>query len=121
MMRRAAVRALNRGGRQIAVWARKEAPLGLPRKDREGHPGKLRKSIRWDRATQAHLWVNISANTDYAADQHEKIHYKHPRGGKALYLRDPLIAYATVITHGVAHELDIEVSKWNAEHAARPG
>jgi hypothetical protein len=36
----------------------------------------------------------ISFNTPYAARQHEELTWKHPRGGKAKYLEDPLKAHA---------------------------
>ncbi len=36
----------------------------------------------------------ISFNTPYAAYQHEGIGFRHPRGGKAKYLEDPLKAAA---------------------------
>lgn len=34
--------------------------------------------------------VYISFNTPYALLQHEELGFNHPRGGKALYLKDPL-------------------------------
>lgn len=40
------------------------------------------------------LTVVVSANTVYAARQHEETTWKHPRGGKAKYLSDPLKANA---------------------------
>ena len=33
----------------------------------------------------------ISFNTPYAVRQHEELSYRHPRGGKAKYLEDPLV------------------------------
>lgn len=43
--------------------------------DHVGH-GKLKAKIKVDQV--------------YAADQHESLHYKHPRGGRAKYLEGPL-------------------------------
>jgi hypothetical protein len=38
--------------------------------------------------------AEISFDTPYAARQHEEVTYRHPKGGKAKYLEDPLKAMA---------------------------
>lgn len=36
--------------------------------------------------------ATVTVNQPYAQDQHETLYYKHPRGGKAKYLEEPLFA-----------------------------
>lgn len=36
------------------------------------------------------LKAKVKIDQVYAADQHESLHYKHPRGGRAKYLEGPL-------------------------------
>lgn len=35
--------------------------------------------------------ATITVDQPYAQDQHETLHYKHPRGGRAKYLEGPLM------------------------------
>lgn len=35
------------------------------------------------------VWVKVGYNLPYAIVQHERLDFKHPKGGKAKYLEDP--------------------------------
>lgn len=52
--------------------------------------GELRRSARRKPAvhTGNRVEVEVSFNTPYARKQEETVWYRHPRGGKAHYLRD---------------------------------
>lgn len=41
------------------------------------------------------LSVEVSFNTPYAAVQHERLDFNHPKGGEAKYLERPLLEQAT--------------------------
>lgn len=47
--------------------------------------GKSEVTVEHDRVS-----VEVSFSTPYAARQHEETSWKHPKGGKAKYLEDPL-------------------------------
>lgn len=70
----------------IAEEAKRLAPVGTPEEDK--HPGQLRDSIRAER--NEHGGWTISANTPYAAKQHEALGFRHPHGGQAKYLEHAL-------------------------------
>lgn len=54
--------------------------------------GRLRESMRVDTGPddQDGYEATVSANTPYAARQHEELDYKHPNGGHAKYLEIPI-------------------------------
>jgi hypothetical protein len=73
-------------GADLMGEAQREAPV---------EEGTLRGSARYDvKETIDGVEVEVSFNTVYAARQHEEVEYKHPKGGKAKYLSDPLKANA---------------------------
>lgn len=51
--------------------------------------GTLRRSAAVDISTDG-MTAIVSYNTVYAARQHEELSWRHPKGGKAKYLEDPL-------------------------------
>ena len=70
----------------IAAEAKRLVPVGTP-DEPDDHPGELRDSIRVERGTHGG-WV-ISANTPYAAKQHEALGYRH-KHGESKYLENAL-------------------------------
>lgn len=83
--RKAAVTAaLTTIGEDLLGRAQREAPV---------EEGTLRGSgtshVHEDGDT---ISVEVSFATPYAARQHEEVSWKHPKGGKAKYLEDPLKA-----------------------------
>lgn len=82
--RRAAVEALRVIGDDLLGQAQREAPV---------EEGTLRGSGAVDVTQDANsASVEVSFSTVYAARQHEEVSWKHPKGGKAKYLEDPLKA-----------------------------
>jgi hypothetical protein len=81
----------------IAEDAKRNAPVGDSATD--PHPGELRDSIEVER--NAAGGFTISANTPYAAKQHEAIHFKH-RQGKAKFLEHPLQTFGKQLDRFVA-------------------
>lgn len=85
-IRRAIEREMNSIANDVLLEAKRQVPVDK---------GMLRRSgvklVGWigDR-----IVANISFNTPYAAVQHEDRTLRHPRGGKAKYLEDPLRAFA---------------------------
>jgi len=53
--------------------------------------------------------VKIGYNLVYAIVQHESLHFKHPRGGKAKFLEDPykenVETYKRIIAKGISEAL----------------
>lgn len=45
-----------------------------------------------NRTTGPRIKSTVTVNQPYAQDQHETLYYKHPRGGKAKFLEEPLFA-----------------------------
>lgn len=43
-----------------------------------------------DRTTGPKVKATVTVNQPYAQDQHETLYYRHPRGGQAKYLEEPL-------------------------------
>jgi hypothetical protein len=82
----------------IAEDAKRNAPVGDSATD--PHPGELRDSIEVER--NARGGFTISANTPYAAKQHEALHFKHPHGGKAKFLEHPLQTFSKQLDRFVA-------------------
>jgi len=73
-------------GAHLMGEAQREAPV---------EEGTLRGSMRYDvHETPTGVEIEVSANTVYAARQHEEVTWKHPKGGKSKYLADPLKANA---------------------------
>jgi hypothetical protein len=83
-------RAVEKAVRDTAVDVLAEAKRQVPRKD-----GILRRSgvqrVQW---SGERIEAQLSFNTPYAAIQHEDRTFRHPRGGKAKYLEDPIKEYA---------------------------
>lgn len=81
MMARAAT-ALEAIGNDLLGEAQRQAPV---------EEGTLRGSGSVElRQVGNSLEVEVSFNTPYAARQHEETEWRHPLGGKAKYLEDPL-------------------------------
>lgn len=79
-------RAVERWAQAILATAVPEAPI---------EEGTLRGSAHIEDVSTAGIIAReISFNTPYAARQHEEVTWKHPMGGKAKYLSDPLKAHA---------------------------
>jgi len=85
-LRRAVEREMNAIATDVLAEAKRQVPLDKGTLRRSGT-----KEVSWqgDR-----IVATVSFNTPYAAVQHEETGYRHPRGGKAKYLEDPLKAQA---------------------------
>ena len=85
-LRRAVEREMNALATDVLAEAKRQVPVDKGVLRRSGT-----KDIGWsgDRIT-----ATVSFNTPYAAVQHEDTSFRHPRGGKAKYLEDPLKQYA---------------------------
>lgn len=85
-LRRAVEREINDIATDVLAEAKRQVPVDKGMLRRSGT-----KEVGWrgDRIT-----ATISFNTPYAAIQHEDTSFRHPRGGKAKYLEDPLKAEA---------------------------
>lgn len=84
--RRAAMAALKVIADDLMGRAQREAPV---------EEGTLRGSATVTIVTTSEMGsAVVSFNTVYAARQHEEVTWKHPKGGKAKYLEDPLKAMA---------------------------
>lgn len=62
--------------REVKEKAVEDAPLDT---------GALKESVRINYNKNS---ISISFNTPYAAVQHERLDFNHPKGGKAKYLED---------------------------------
>lgn len=73
-------------GLEVQGEAQRQAPV---------REGILRASAATETRAEGSLAVRTSVtfSTPYAARQHEELTYRHPKGGKAKYLEDPLKAY----------------------------
>ena len=85
-VKRAVEREMNALATDVLAEAKRQVPLDKGMLRRSGT-----KEIGWqgDR-----IVATVSFNTVYAAVQHEGTNFRHPRGGKAKYLEDPLKQYA---------------------------
>lgn len=82
----AAAGALGRIGDDLLGQGQRDAPI---------EEGTLRGSGTSElRVGAREVEVEVSFNTVYAARQHEELAWRHPKGGKAKYLEDPLKASA---------------------------
>lgn len=67
--------------------------------------------------------ATVTVDQVYAADQHETLYYKHPRGGRAKYLEAPMFEeYAGWLQNFADHLLlkqGTAERRW-AEHVGRP-
>src|SRR5882762_5554805 len=80
-----AVRELNISGRGITMVANpkgKFVTAGYSRVLKQGGGGPAESSIVG----------SVVVDQVYAQNQHESVWFKHPRGGQAMYLHDPLFA-----------------------------
>lgn len=80
--KKAAIAALTVIGEDLLGRAQREAPV---------EEGTLRGSGQVE-VVEDHegAHVEVTFSTVYAARQHEEVTWKHPKGGKAKYLEDPL-------------------------------
>jgi hypothetical protein len=86
LLRQRMLAAAEHGLRVIA-----EDLLGRAQREAPVETGTLRQSAEVDlQAVPGGVEAQVSFNTVYAARQHEELTWKHPRGGKAKYLEDPL-------------------------------
>lgn len=77
--RSASREGLRKAGEHLLAESAKQTPV------REGILiGTGQVSVLDDHTTAVHY------NTDYAIRQHEELTWRHPQGGKAKYLEDPL-------------------------------
>lgn len=90
----AATRGLIKGGEHLRGVSQQLAPID---------EGTLRASAAV--TVQSAARVAVSFNTPYAARQHEELGYRHPKGGQAKYLEDPLHSEASTIRELVAAEI----------------
>lgn len=81
-----------RAAAEIAVDELADRVLGEAVQGTPVETGRLRESERVDttRDDERGYQRTVSANTPYAARQHEELEYKHPGGGHAKYLEVPL-------------------------------
>lgn len=90
--RKAGMKALRTGAEAILSQAIDETPLdtGTLRRSGTVSVGGLVDGTGGTVESGSEQKVYISFNTPYAARQHEEIGLRHPMGGKAKYLEDPL-------------------------------
>lgn len=77
----------------LPLWAAAVAEdlTGKAQREAPVDEGTLKGSITNEvKMTPEGVEIVVSANTVYAARQHEEVTWKHPKGGKAKYLADPL-------------------------------
>ena len=79
-------RAVRDSATEVLAQAKREVPRELGTLKRSGVKQVTRAGDR--------VVAEISFNTPYAAVQHEDRTFRHPRGGKAKYLEDPIKQYA---------------------------
>lgn len=82
MAKAAAEGALINVGIDLLHHSRAQVPVLTGALYRSGYAGP----VKWD-GLKAKLPVGYTVH--YALLQHEALHFKHPRGGKAKYLEDP--------------------------------
>ena len=90
----AATRGLIKGAEHLRGVAQQLAPID---------EGTLRNSAAI--TVQSAARVAVSFNTPYAVKQHEEVGYRHPKGGQAKYLEEPLHTEADTIRAIAAAEL----------------
>ena len=90
----AATRGLLKAAEHLRAESQKLAPID---------EGTLRASAAVTEVTASR--VAVSFNTPYAVRQHEELGYRHPRGGQAKYLEDPLHSEATTMREIAAAEV----------------
>jgi hypothetical protein len=90
----AATRGLLKGAEHLRGVAQQLAPID---------EGTLRNSAAI--TVQSAARVAVSFNTPYAVKQHEEVGYRHPKGGQAKYLEEPLHTEADTIRAIAAAEL----------------
>jgi hypothetical protein len=90
----------------IAEEAQRLAPIGP---ENDPHRGALRDSIRVERNRYGG-WT-ISANTPYAAKQHEALGYKHPHGGQAKYLEHALTKLGPQLDRAIAATVETHLKR----------
>lgn len=49
------------------------------------------------------LTMGLTVHQPYAADEHEELHYKHPRGGGPKYVQDPFFSNLVNFIHILAN------------------
>lgn len=62
--------------------------------------------------------ARVEVDQVYAKYQHERLDLKHPSGGKAMFLRDPLYSTAPDSLHHLASRLLLEGPLPGMQHAA---
>lgn len=103
-MERALDDALERVGQDLLARSAPRAPID---------EGTLRASGHVEREVldAGRREVVVSFNTPYAAAQHERTDYEHPRGGEAKYLENPLkelaARYERTLGEAVRRELNL--------------
>lgn len=65
-----------------------------------------------------HMVARVEVDQVYAKYQHERLDLKHPSGGKAMFLRDPLFATAPDSLRHLASRLLLEGPAPGMQHAA---
>ena len=70
-----------------------------------------------DRTTGPKIKATVVVDQVYAADQHESLHYKHPRGGRAKYLELPMYEGISGWLRGFADRLLVRGTDTSQEWA----
>jgi hypothetical protein len=96
--------ALQRVGQDLLARAAPLAPIDEGTLRASGH-------VELERLDAGRQEVVVSFNTPYAAVQHERTDYEHPRGGQAKYLEEPLKElaprYERVLGEAIRRELNL--------------
>lgn len=95
---RAAKAAAQAGLRKAAEYIRSESQQQAPIDE-----GTLRGSATVQDVDAD--TVSVGYYTPYAAKQHEELGYRHPKGGKAKYLEDPLREGADMVKQIIGAEV----------------
>lgn len=102
IVRNAIKPALNAIGADLQGRVQSEAPVD---------EGTLRGAVTYDvQIDERTMKVTVRASTPYARRQHEEVTWKHPRGGKAKYMSDPLKAnsarYRAIMAASIKRAID---------------
>lgn len=101
-------RALFHAAAERAVRMIGERVLGEAQRDAPIEEGTLRAGgeLEVTRTLDA-VTAEVSFNEIYAARQHEELAWRHPLGGKAKYLEDPVRAAAPLLERALELELKL--------------
>lgn len=70
--------------------------------------GEVQEPVVTDSSVSVDLvYGSEEPTSNYAAVQHERLDFNHPRGGQAKYLEQPLLAMADDLTHELAETVKL--------------